>query len=248
LKGKESQINRSFKEARLKRIKKSGIKFAKEDVMSCRIHRHLTFALIGMIVILISSCSHTVRVLIPPRIELKNYETVGLIQFSSNAKGSLQPFVTQKFLQSVQSAQPGIRVLELGTESAVLESVQHSQVDIEAVKAIGQKYNVKGLIAGNLKVTDVKPKLQVLSIIKSMGVQAEIQAALTVRLFETQSGATVWTRSSNDRRTVGHVSLTGDIIDFSAKDPEEAYGELAKSLVYRITDDFWSHWERQQIK
>jgi hypothetical protein len=119
-------------------------------------------------------------------------------------------------------------------------------MDIEAVKAIGQKYNVKGLIAGNLKVTDVKPKLQVLTIIKSMGVQAEIQAALTVRLFETQSGATVWTRSSNDRRTVGHVSLTGDIVDFSAKDPEEAYGELAKSLVYRITDDFWSHWERQQ--
>jgi hypothetical protein len=214
--------------------------------MNCRIYRHLTFALIGMIVVFISSCSHTIRVLIPPRVDLKNYEAVGLIQFSSNAKGNLQPFVTQKFLQSVQSAQPGIRVLELGTESAVLESVQHSQMDIEAVKAIGQKYNVKGLIAGNLKVTDVKPKLQVLTIIKSMGVQAEIQAALTVRLFETQSGATVWTRSSNDRRTVGHVSLTGDIVDFSAKDPEEAYGELAKSLVYRITDDFWSHWERQQ--
>lgn len=216
--------------------------------MSFKIHRHLAFALIGMIVIFISSCSHTVKVLIPPRIELKNYETVGLIQFSSNAKGNLQPFVTQKFLQSVQSAQPGIHVLELGTESAVLDSVQRSQMDIEAVKAIGQKYNVKGLITGNLKVTDVKPKLQVLTIIKSMGVQAEVQAALTVRLFETQSGATVWTRSSNDRRTVAHVSLTGDIVDFGAKDPEEAYGELAKSLVYRITDDFWSHWERQEIK
>jgi hypothetical protein len=216
--------------------------------VSCKIHRHLAFALIGMIVIFISSCSHTVKVLVPPRIELKNYETVGLIQFSSNAKGNLQPFVTQKFLQSVQSAQPGIRVLELGPESAVLESVQHPQMDIEAVKAIGQKYNVKGLITGDLKITDVKPKLQVLNIIKSMGVQAEIQAALTVRLFETQSGATIWTRSSNDRQTVGHVSLTAGIIDFSAKDPEEAYGELTKSLVYRITNDFWSHWERQEIR
>jgi hypothetical protein len=224
------------------------MKFAKEDFMSCRIHRCLTFALIGIIVVCISNCSHTVKVLIPPRVDLKNYEVIGLIQFSSNAKGNLQPFVSQKFLQSVQAAQPGIRVLELGAESAVLDSVQRSQIDIEAVKAIGQKYNVKGLITGDFKVTDVKPKLQVLSIIKSMGVEAEIQALLTVRLFETQSGATVWTRSSNDRRTVGHVSLTGDIVDFSAKDPEEAYGELTKSLVYRITDDLWSHWERQKIK
>jgi len=186
--------------------------------------------------------------LIPPRLDLKNYEAVGLIQFTSNAKGNLQPFVTQKFLQSVQAAQPGIRVLELGPESAVLDSVQHSQMDIEAVKAIGQEYNLKGLITGNLNVTNVKPKLEVLTIIKSMGVSAEVQAALTVRLFETQSGATVWTRSSNDKRTVAHVSLTGDIVNFGAKDPEEAYGELAKSLVYRITDDFWSHWERQRIK
>jgi hypothetical protein len=38
------------------------------------------------------------------------------------------------------------------------------------------------------------------------------------------------------------------LVNFGAKDPEEAYGELAKSLVYRITDDFWSHWERQRIK
>lgn len=214
--------------------------------MNGKTHHFLAFVLMAMGVVFISSCSHTVKVLIPPRLDLKNYEAVGLIQFTSNAKGSLQPFVTQKFLQSIQAAQPGIRVLELGTESAVLDSVQHSLMDIEAVKAIGQKYNVKGLITGNLEVTDVKPKLQVLSIIKSMGVQADVQAALTVRLFETQSGATAWTRSSNDKRTVAHVSLTGDIVDFGAKNPEEAYGELAKSLVYRITDDFWSHWERQK--
>jgi len=201
-----------------------------------------------MSIVFVSSCSHTVKVLIPPRLDLKNYEAVGLIQFTSNAKGNLQPFVTQKFLQSVQAAQPGIRVLELGPESAVLDSVQHSQMDIEAVKAIGQKYNLKGLITGNLNVTNVKPNLEVLTIIKSMGVSAEVQAALTVRIFETQSGATVWTRSSNDKRTVAHVSLTGDIVNFGAEDPEEAYGELAKSLVYRITDDFWSHRERQRIK
>jgi len=202
----------------------------------------------AMSIVFVSSCSHTVKVLIPPRLDLKNYEAVGLIQFTSNAKGNLQPFVTQKFLQSVQAAQPGIRVLELGPESAVLDSVQHSQMDIEAVKAIGQKYNLKGLITGNLNVTNVKPNLEVLTIIKSMGVSAEVQAALTVRIFETQSGATVWTRSSNDKRTVAHVSLTGDIVNFGAEDPEEAYGELAKSLVYRITDDFWSHRERQRIK
>ena len=216
--------------------------------MNCRIHYFFAFVLMAMSIVFVSSCSHTVKVLIPPRLDLKNYEAVGLIQFTSNAKGNLQPFVTQKFLQSVQAAQPGIRVLELGPESAVLDSVQHSQMDIEAVKAIGQEYNLKGLITGNLNVTNVKPNLEVLTIIKSMGVSAEVQAALTVRIFETQSGATVWTRSSNDKRTVAHVSLTGDIVNFGAEDPEEAYGELAKSLVYRITDDFWSHRERQRIK
>ena len=74
-----------------------------------------TFATVATMSILFG-CSHTEKVRVPPRVELKTYRTIGVIEFSTNAEDTLKPYVTQNFIQNIQSAQPGTRILELGDE------------------------------------------------------------------------------------------------------------------------------------
>ena len=44
---------------------------------------------------------------------------------------------------------------------------------------------------------------------------------------------------------VGHVALVGGQLDFSAKDPKEAYGPLVNTLIRLVTQDMRSTWQRQ---
>jgi len=201
-----------------------------------RITRQIGLEVLAMIFALLLGCGP--KVMVPPSIDLKVYENVGMIEFSSNAEGKLPQFVTLKFLEMIQSSQPGLRVLELGTKERVLKSVQRSQLDLKAIQDIGKHYNVDVIITGHLDITDVKPKVHLSTFIKSMQVQADVEASLNARLFETSNGATLWTGSSQGKETVAHVSLVANgPAHFDARDPENAYGKLVKGLVKKVTRD-----------
>ena len=183
------------------------------------------------------------RILLPPRVDLRPYGTLGMIELSSNAKGNLAQYTSQKFLNSLQSAQPGTLVVELGTLQNALGSVGRSELDVEAIKAIGSKYGVGGIISGNLEVGKVKPSINIASTLTTMNVSAYVEAMLSAKLVETKSGATVWTNSAQGRENVASVSLMGGDPYFNAKDPDKAYGQLVSHLVGYITNDFWSHYK-----
>jgi hypothetical protein len=199
---------------------------------------------LGIGLAVLSGCAS--KVLMPARINLTNYNKIGMIQFSSNAEGNLQQLASQKFLQTLQSSQPGVRVLELGDENRVLRTIQHEQLDPAAIQAIGMKYGVDAVIFGRVEVGNVKPKVELSRMLTSMSAQADVDAALTARLLETDSGATLWTNSVRGRHTVGHVSLlSSGSIYFGASDPETAYGRLVDWLVVRVTRDFRPYYEKQ---
>ena len=179
------------------------------------------------------------KVMVPPRITLKTYGNIGMIEFSSAAKGNLQQFATQEFLETIQESQPGLRILELGEQEQVLKAIRHNDLDLEAIQAIGEKYNVDAIIAGQLDVTDIKPKVRLSTVLRSMSAEADVEAFITVKLFETENGATVWTSSARGKETVAHVTIFSDgPAFFDADDPENAYGKLIHSLVKEITRDF----------
>jgi hypothetical protein len=56
----------------------------------------------------------------PPRFDLAGFQRVGLVQFTSNAESDLETLASREFLENLQSAQPGVPVLELGNEREVL--------------------------------------------------------------------------------------------------------------------------------
>jgi len=184
------------------------------------------------------ACAKRVVVEVPPRVDLYSYDMIGVIEFTTESKGTLASFATQRFVEALQEAQPGIKVLELGKAEDIKRTVQRNDLSFETMRAIGKHYNVGAVIVGVLDVQDVKPRIDLQSMITSGSVSADVKAALTTRLMEAQSGATMWTRSSQTSCTVAQVGVSGKAVKFDAKDPERAYGVMVDGLVSELTQDF----------
>lgn len=202
----------------------------------------VVFALVGMLSV---ACAKRNVIEVPPRVDLHEFETVGIIQFESASKGNLAAFATQRFIEALQESQPGVRVLELGRASEIDGLDDSGRIDYRAVKKIGDKYHVDAVVVGDLIVKEVRPRVDVLQTITTMSVSADVDAGLTTRLLETDRGATVWTRSTSATKTVAQVGVSGKSVRFDAQHPEQAYGELVNALVYDITYDFRPSYVRE---
>ena len=177
--------------------------------------------------------------MVPPVVNLREFGVIGVIAFASNAEGNIQPYVTQQFMQSVQSAQPGVRLLELGSEAQILRSVGHTQLNFEAIRSIGIKYKVDALFYGNFVVSDIKPEVNFSSDYSTIRAQAYVEGNLNNKLFETASGATVWTQLASDRQPVANLNLIKNgLVNVGVTDPQAKYGQLVDGLVAYNTRDF----------
>jgi hypothetical protein len=194
-------------------------------------------------------CSHTEKVRLPPKVTLKPYNHIGVIEFSTNAEDNLKPYVTQNFIHNLQSAQPGTRIIELGSEAQLLRTMKCSKLDLETIKLIGRKYNVDAVIFGHLKVSEIKPSVKVFTVTESLQAKAYIEALLSAKLLETDNGATLWTNATSGKTQVAKINLRKDgPISFGISDPEEKYGQLVPHLVYVNTTDFRSRYEYRKVK
>jgi hypothetical protein len=206
--------------------------------------RKVGLYLLGIASFVVSSCASEVSR--SPRIDLARYGTIGMIEFSSNAAHELGPLASQKFVAAVQSAQPGVPILELGDESRVLRSVQRHELDPETIHEIGKKYRVDAIVAGDLDTRGVKPEFSVDSTRHSMSASAYIEGSLSAKIFEARSGATIWTNAARGKETVAHVDLsTSHLPRVGAKNRDDAHGRLVHALVSRVTADFWPHYEKR---
>ena len=212
-----------------------------------RSHRHVALYVFGISLALLLGCATKTTVLVPPRVDLASYGSIGLVDFSSSrAETGLERFGSEQLMRSVQSAQPGTRILELGSPRRVLVSVERREFDFEAIQAIGERYGVDAVFTGRMEITDVKPNVRVAPSLGSLSARVETEAFLSARLIETASGATLWTNSARDRATVAHLELLSSRpASFGAGDPNDAQRRLVQSLVMRITEDFRAHYERR---
>ena len=216
---------------------------------SVKSHLKIMAALLAIGFSMLSGCSHTEQVLIPPHMDLAPYRIIGVIEFSSNREAELKQYVTQNYLQTVQNAQPGVRFLELGSQDRVLSKVSRRQLDYESIKSIGRLYNVDAIIFGKLNLSEPKPRVSLSSTWQSMKAGADVEASLITKLWETDSGVIRWTNSTQGKDSVARLSAsTSGNFHFGATDPAEAYGRLIPQLVYANTADFRSHYETRRVK
>jgi hypothetical protein len=184
--------------------------------------------------------------MIPPRIDLKNHEVIGIIEFKCDHEGKLGPLATRDFTESIRRDQGMIRIIDLGTEKEVLKAVNMKKLDRDAYQAIGDKYEVNTIFAGELKVSNVKPKIDIGLLFGALSFRAVVDASLAVRMIEISSGASVWNSSASASREIGGVTIFGGKnFAFNADDPDEAYGELVDVMVDRISGDFQVTWEHR---
>jgi len=197
----------------------------------------------------VAGCTVTQRVppvMVPPQIDLKSREMIGIIQFGTTSKGQLGPLATRRFTEAARRDQGLVRVVDLGSRDEALRSVGRDRLDVDALIAIGRKAGVKTIVTGELTVSKVRPDVSVDALFRSGAVTAQVDATLEVQMFEAESGAALWNRSAQATHSVGQVQISSlKQFAFSATDPEEAYGGLVDDLVAQVSRPFQVSWVRR---
>lgn len=181
--------------------------------------------------------------LVPPLINLAPLQRIGILTFGlENAQGPLGEMATQRFVQDITAAQFAVQVLELGPERELLDEIGEERLRPEAFRALKEKYGANAFFFGTIEVSDIKPEIDLLDIVKTLSVRASFTVSITARLVNAENGATLWTDSVTAKETIAEVSLgEGRIPDFGLRDQNEAYRQMIDGLVLDLTRDFRPH-------
>jgi hypothetical protein len=158
--------------------------------------------LLAPLLLLAGCAGRTVTVEIPPRVGLRTWPLIGVVEFSAGTRPELAAAATKQFLIDLQNAQPGLRLLELGSTQAVLREVNRGHLDPDAIKAIGARFGVDAVLTGSLETTEVPPDISFSPDLKSLHAQVSVKGELFAKLQETATGATVWSSGAHGSRTV----------------------------------------------
>jgi hypothetical protein len=205
--------------------------------------RHALLCLLASLPLIALGCG--TKVMVPPRIDLAEHEMLGIIEFSSTNKGELGPLATARFVEEARTDQGMVRIVDLGTEEEILSAIDRQRLNQGAFRTIGRRRNVKTVFTGELVISDIRPTINITTDLSNLGAAADVDATLTVEMVETETGASIWSRSASVTKRVGQVGLVGGDFTFDADDPERAYGELIDALVFLVTEEFKVTWERQ---
>ena len=199
--------------------------------------------------VLLSACSRTVLVPVPPRMDLAPYGTLGIVEFASNASPAIDVRATRQFQERVHAAQPGTRFVELGNRQALLAAVGGKQLDPDALRKIGQKYGVAAVFVGDIVYSEPKTGMRITDLAKLEGdVRTDVRGDISTRLVETRTGASVWSSSAWATRQVGRLNVSGSqgvSGGMRNEDPREA---MLPAMLHHLTQDFRPTSVRQPAK
>lgn len=202
-----------------------------------------------LLLVTLWGCSNTVLVPVPPRMELKEYGTLGVAEFSSNYIPAVNARATREFQARIHSAQPGTRLVELGNREVLLATVGGRQLDPEALKKIGAKYGVDAIFLGEIAYSEPKTNININNMSKLEGsARTEVRGDISARLVETRSGAAVWSSSAWATRQVGRVEVSGYQGVSTTVRNSDTREDMVPTLVLHLTEDFRPGTVRQKVK
>ena len=193
-------------------------------------------------------CSHTRLVTVPPRVDLKDYGTLGVVEFTSNASPDINAQATREFQEYIHSAQPGTRLVELGSPQKVMAAVGGGEFDADTLRKIGQKYGVDAIFLGEIKYSEPETSIKVTDISKlEGGVRTIVRGDMSSKLMETDSGASIWSSGAWATEQVGGFSVSAeDGVDGGVRTPRPRE-RMVSSMLYHLTEDFRPTKVRQRV-
>ena len=184
--------------------------------------------------------THYRTVMVPPRVDLSAHEIIAVVEFDSSNEGQLGPLATRRFTDLARRDQGLVRMMNVDLDV-------HDR-NTAALTQLAKSHGAQTILVGSLKVSDVRPNLNISNTLRSGSLTANVDATLTVDLIESATGASIWSASARATRTIGHISvLNGKHFTFDAEDPEQAYGDLIDALVTQATSDFRGTYVREAI-
>ncbi|HEV7477953.1 MAG TPA: hypothetical protein VGO02_09485 [Burkholderiales bacterium] len=194
-------------------------------------------------------CSHTELVSVPPKMSLKSYGTLGIVDFASNSDPAINSRATREFQAQIHAAQPGTRLVELGSRETLLAAAGGRQLDVEALRKIAAKYGVDAIFLGDITYSDPVTNVKIGDLSKlEGGMHTEVRGDMSARLVETGTGASVWSSSSWARRQVNRLSISSEQGISGSTGNANPQAEMLPALIGHLTSDFRPTSTRQQVK
>lgn len=202
-----------------------------------------------LLLVTLWGCSNTVLVPVPPRMELKEYGTLGVAEFSSNYTPAVNARAMRELQARIHAAQPGTRLVELGSREVLLATVGSRQLDPEALKKIGAKYGVDAIFLGEITYSEPKTNININNTSKLEGsARTDVRGDISARLVETRTGAAVWSSSAWATRQVGRVDVSGYQGVSTTVRNSDVRDDMVQTLVLLLTEDFRPSTVRQKVK
>lgn len=208
-------------------------------------------AAVAAVLVAAGGCaSPKVRVDFPPRFDVGAYASYGIVQFAPSGTEDLRVIATQQFMQSMQGSKPGVIIVELGAEQAVLASVGKQQLDPDAIRAIGEKHKVNALIVGGIDVAKEKVNVSLKDNFSGITAQSRVRVTMNAKIYETTRGATAWTNSRFGTWTMSGASIDGTGVKSVnvMTDKDTKYVRILGELTSAVTSDFRPTYEMRKVQ
>jgi len=214
-----------------------------------KIRNRISLIFVLLLMITLTSCAgKKITVEVPPQIDLTTIGTIGVVSFDVHSDIPLPDDITQKFIQHLQAAQPGVPILELGPQASVLREVGLSTLDTETVKAIGKNYGVDLLLTGTMEVTHSLPEINFGRDLASMRAASYVRGNLNARFRQTSTGATIWSNGAHGKWKLAGLNLTsGTIPSIGMNNFEDTHKKMVQELARVGTSDFRKSYETREI-
>jgi len=184
-------------------------------------------------------CSSTVVVPVPPRMDLKSYGTLGIVEFAANADPAIGARATREFQAHLHAAQPGTGILELGTRDALLASVGSRQLDAEALRRTAKSMALTRSLWATSSIPNRRPTSASRTSPSSRAACAPRSGATSpADWWKPATGASVWSSSAWARRQVGRLNVSAERGVSGAMRSSDPREEMVPALMYRLTEDF----------
>lgn len=173
---------------------------------------------------------------IPPRVDLKPYNQIGIISFNlENARGNIGDLVASKLIKIIKKSQRKAHLIKLGSSKQVQKRIGKSELD---VKAVGERYEVDAVFVGTVSLSDVEAHIEESGLFANLKVLANANFTITAKLISTATGEVLWKNSITEKRKLTQIRVGRGTPEFAANDPNRAYGLMIEELVYKLTMDF----------
>jgi len=206
--------------------------------------------ILGVVALLVlGACSHYVTVTNPPVIDLRSYNSVAVLEFPVQGMLPQTPQeVTRRYLSMLYGAQPGVKILELGSEPQVLAGLGLRSLDPQTIQLIGQKYGVDAVLTGEMIVAPQTPSISLDHNLSQLNASAKVKGELNAKLRETANGATAWANGAHGTWALGGFSMNGKgLTNLGVSDVNAKYEAMLADLLNVATKDFRPTYSRRKV-